>query len=156
MTSGLLDARLWVAIVISCAFSLIGGYIKGKHEANIANQLEIAKANDKSRESERMASQALQNINAQYFESKTNAQSQINALRADVRNGAMRLSVRSVQAAIDPATSGGTIKEARAELLPQDADDLIGIAGECDANVRQLNSVIDAFNSVKKIINNDF
>lgn len=82
----------------------------------------------------------------------------INSLRADVLAGAVRLSVAvqkaraagdSDRASQDPAAAGGD-QETRAELVPQVAYDLIGIAADGDAAVLDLNACIDAYQAIEK------
>lgn len=82
------------------------------------------------------------------------AKAQMDSLRAAVRAGAVRLSVPVKSAACPAAASGnpaaaGEPAETRAELVPAAADALIGIAADGDAAVRDLNSCIDAYESIR-------
>lgn len=91
-------------------------------------------------------------------EQMDDAQKKINALRADVLAGAVRLSV-AVKA---PAGAAGgdapgqgaaatcSAQETRAELVPQAAYDLIGIAADGDDAVRDLNACIDSYHAIER------
>lgn len=84
------------------------------------------------------------------------AQKQIDTLRADLRASRVRLSVPAASCAAasspsaDPAAAGGPGATARVELMPETAADLIGIAADGDAAVRQLNRLIDAYNELRE------
>lgn len=83
-------------------------------------------------------------------------------LVADLRAGAVRLSVPIVAAAgsacgaglaRDPAIAAGNWHETRAELAPAAAEDLAAIAADGNAAVLQLNACIDRYNDVRQHLN---
>lgn len=95
---------------------------------------------------------------ATHKEKMDEANAKIKSLTADVLTGAVRLSVAvqkartaagSCGASSDPAPASGD-QETRAELVPQVAYDLIGIAADGDAAVLDLNACIDSYNALRK------
>lgn len=93
-----------------------------------------------------------------YVERESDAKKKIDSLRADVLTGAVRLSV-AVRAATTAAghcaagdgaaAASGPVEETRAELVPQVAYDLIGIAADGDDAVRAFNACHDAYEAVR-------
>jgi hypothetical protein len=78
---------------------------------------------------------------------KRDAEIKVNQLRADVAAGTVRLSVR---ASCSASTAAGD-SEARAELDPKTADDLIAITAEGDQAIIELNSCIDFYNNLRNV-----
>lgn len=84
------------------------------------------------------------------------AQKKITSLRADVLTGAVRLSIAVKRpaagncAASEGAAAAGGDQETRAELVPQVAYDLIGIAADGDDAVRDLNACISAYDAIRE------
>lgn len=78
---------------------------------------------------------------------KRDAELKVNQLRADVAAGAVRLSVR---ASCSASTAAGD-SEARAELDPKAADDLIAITADGDQAIIELNSCIDFYNNLRTV-----
>lgn len=87
------------------------------------------------------------------------ANAKITALRADVLTGAVRLSIAvkagpaaaagNCAASGNPAVAGSAVEETRAELVPQVAYDLIGIAADGDDAVRDFNACHDAYEALR-------
>jgi prophage endopeptidase len=96
-------------------------------------------------------------IAVKHTEEMKDAETKIAGLRADVRSGAVRLSIAvraatragSDQASGDPSPSGGDPEEARAELMPATADALISIAADGDDAVRDFNACHDAYEAIR-------
>jgi hypothetical protein len=78
---------------------------------------------------------------------KRDAEIKVNQLRADVAAGTVRLSVR---ASCSASTAEGD-SEARAELDPKTADDLIAVTAEGDQAIIELNSCIDFYNNLRNV-----
>jgi hypothetical protein len=55
--------------------------------------------------------------------------------------------------ASDPATAGGPSAEARADVMPETAVDILGIAGDIAKGVRDFNAVVDAYNKARETCN---
>ncbi|QKV52650.1 lysis system i-spanin subunit Rz [Comamonas antarctica] len=87
---------------------------------------------------------------------QNDAKSSIDSLAAGLRSGSIRLSVRT---APEPGPDAGAERprpgnpEARAELDREDAEALLGLTGEGDAAIRDLNTCIDAYGAVRAIVN---
>lgn len=84
---------------------------------------------------------------------QTHAKTERDRFNADVRSGAMRLSIPlaggQCAATADAAAAAGNQQQARAELDPSTAAALDAIAGDGDDATRQLNACIDAYNLVR-------
>jgi hypothetical protein len=116
------------------------------HETEKVNRLTEARLKD------------VAEVASKHKEEMDDAKNTIDALRADVRNGAVRLSIATrpparpsgSAASGNPSPADGAGAETRSELSPEASEFLIDFAGRCDANTRQLNSVIDAYNSIRQ------
>ena len=125
---------------IVLAVLILGGvFTAGRHQAYLEQQAEIARI-----EAERAVEVA--KAADQLHKDKLDAQQKINQLRADVASGAQRLSIRASCAA---SITGGN-PEARAELDPKAADDLITITADGDQAILELNSCVDLYNKFTK------
>ncbi|MCG9076813.1 lysis system i-spanin subunit Rz [Laribacter hongkongensis] len=95
-----------------------------------------------ARAAEQQHAQALATIDAQYQEKEHHAQLENNRLRAQLRAGTVRLSVPVVAGSCnlpaDDSSSGSRDAAPRAELSAEAADDLVALADDADAIVRQL------------------
>ncbi|MBR7631832.1 lysis protein [Janthinobacterium lividum] len=102
---------------------------------------------------ERAAGAALAQRADHLTQEQTHAKTERDRFNADVRSGAVRLSipVASGQCAptADAAAAAGHRHQARAELDPATAAALDAIAGDGDDAIRQLNACIDAYNTVR-------
>lgn len=124
---------------IAAVLVLIMVFYAGRHEMYLEQQEEINRiAAERAIEAAKAADQL--------HKDKLDAQQKINQLRADVASGAQRLSIRASCAA--SVTSGDP--EARAELDPKTADDLIAITADGDQAIIELNSCIDLYNKFSK------
>jgi len=163
-----------IVAVLALVAALIGGYFAWHHnifeqgvtqekdrrdkidaENTIKAQATLAAANEKVRVTQASLTDTLAQIDVKNKELE-NAKSQVAALRADVRSGAVRMSIPiatgSCRAAGSPdsaAAASGTGTETRAELLPTTADDLIELVTDADSEVRRTNECIDRYGAVK-------
>ena len=84
---------------------------------------------------------------------QTHAKTERDRFNADLRSGAVRLSIPVASdqcaATADAAAAPGYRHQARAELDPATAAALDAIAGDGDDATRQLNACIDAYNTVR-------
>ena len=97
---------------------------------------------------ERETRRAVDVITANSQKEKDHAKATIDSLRADVRTGVIRLSVATAAASSSTIT-GVRDLETRADILPASADRIIGIIGEADDTVLDLNACIDKYNAVR-------
>ena len=102
---------------------------------------------------ERAAGAALAQRADHLTQEQTHAKTERDRFNADVRSGAVRLSIPVASgqctATADTSTASGHRHEARAELDPATAAALDTIAGDGDDATRQLNACIDAYNTVR-------
>jgi TolA-binding protein len=128
-------------------------------ELRVFAATEQARLEHQAREVERAAEEALSIQSMLYQEESRHAQREIDSLRADLRASRLRLSVpvtsctAAGEAGDDPAVTGGPSAEARAELVPEVAAELVSIAADGDAAVRQSNRLIDAYNALREQYN---
>jgi prophage endopeptidase len=114
---------------------------------------ELAQATARVLTLERAAGSALAQRADQLTQEQTHAKTERDRFNADVRSGAVRLSIPvaggQCAAIADTATAAGNRSQARAELDPATAAALDAIAGDGDDATRQLNACIDAYNTVR-------
>ena len=126
-----------LATFVGC---MVLAFLTGHHQAYLEQQEEIARISAKM---ETVAIEAADKLHQE----KQDAQTKINQLRANVASGALSLSVR---ARCSASTAPGD-PEARAELDPETADDLISIAADGDQAIIELNSCIDFYNNLRTV-----
>jgi len=123
----------------------------------LTHEKQLAEALSEVTQTEKRWADKLRTVEQLYEEHNNVAKKQIDSLRADVLTGAVRLSVavRAASAAghcaagADSTTASGPGEEARAELVPQVAYDLIGIAADGDDAVRAFNACHDAYEAIR-------
>ena len=143
-------------IGIACLLvGLIAGWLANGWRLNEkieATAAEHAKALQRAEQKARAKEQAWQSthneLQAKYEEEKKDAESKIADLRRRVQSGAVRMSVNATTCTVSTNTRTGAV-ETRAELDPKDANDLIAIASDGDAAIRELNLCIDKYNALK-------
>lgn len=148
----LLNPGFWLAIIIGLALTFCAGDFNGSHRERKKIELRDAQAEaaalSKVRDESRNNVIAIDNIAAANQKEKEHAQAKINQLRADVRRGAVRLSV-----ATSPSTAsrntGATNPETRSELLPEVSESILDIGTDADNTVRDLNSCVDSYNAIR-------
>lgn len=113
----------------------------------------LAKATARVLTLERAAGAALAQRADHLTEEQSHAKTDRDRFNADVRNGAVRLSIPVASgqcaATADSTAAAGDQHQARAELDPATAAALDAIAGDGDDATRQLNACIDAYNLVR-------
>lgn len=124
-------------------------------EMRTASAKALADAERAARDNESAATAELAAQSTKHVEEARHAQAEIDRLRADLRASHIRLSIPVANcnagsaSSTDSAAAGGSGAEARAELMPETAADLVGVAADGDAAVRQLNRLIDAYNALR-------
>ena len=102
---------------------------------------------------ERAAGAALAQRADHLTQEQTHAKTERDRFNADLRSGAVRLSIPvtggQCAATADSTTAASDRHQARAELEPATAAALDAIAGDGDDATRQLNACIDAYNLVR-------
>jgi Bacteriophage Rz lysis protein len=126
-----------LATFIGC---LLIAFFAGKYQERQEIKAEVTRIETKM---QRAAVEAEDKLHQE----KQDAQTKINQLRANVASGALSLSVRAHCSA--STTTGDS--EARAELDPKAADELISIAADGDQAIIELNSCIDFYNNLRTV-----
>ena len=143
-----------LGLVLAFLGTFYGGYTKGEQAESERQQLEIARLNDEARQKEQALVAAVNTTATQLVKANNEAKIQIAKRDADIASGALKLRIPVQTACPVPATDnptppGGNSVQATAELDPTVARSLVAIADQGDANTRQLNACIDAYNEVR-------
>jgi len=140
----------WVWLAVVAAFC--GGYYKGEQAEHDRQQLEIAALNEQARAKEQALAVAV-NTTADELR-KTHEKAKTVAKERDIAidSGKLKLWVPTkttcpVHAPTDPTTPARDSVQADAELDREIAKALVAITEQGDANTRQLNACIDAYNA---------
>ena len=144
----------WVllGILMAVVSSFGGGYFKGKSDEVTRQQLEIAALNAEAREKERVLISAIQTQATKLQKANQDAKLAQQKRDADIDSGSLKLRILTktscpISTATDTATAARDSVQATAELDPTIAKSLVAITEQGDANTRQLNACIDAYNS---------
>lgn len=148
----------WVLLSLLVAFLGVGaaGYSKGQHSERDRQQLEIARLNQEARQKEQALVSAVNTTATQLVKVNNDAKIQIAKRDAAITAGTLKLRIPvkapecPVPTASDPAPAARDSVQATAELDREIAKSLIAITDQGDANTRQLNACIDAYESVRK------
>ena len=142
--------RIIPILILAWALSSWYMFHKGYNQAELVQAAATAQANMEAREVEQKHAKQVNDL--AYELKKANDDVKTTKLRADVRSGTLRLSIPTAGPVLSAQSAGiapGDRAEARAELDPKTADDLIAIAKDGDDAIRQLNACIDAYNVIK-------
>jgi hypothetical protein len=148
----LFNPYVLLGIVLAILSAFGGGYYKGGQDEVTRQQLEIAKLNAEARQKEQALVSAVNAQANQLMKANQNAKLLQQKRDADIDSGLLKLRIPvktdcTVPAATDTATASGNSVQATAELDPTIARSLVAITDQGDANTRQLNACIDAYNS---------
>ena len=146
----------WVllGILMAVVSSFGGGYFKGKHDEVTRQQLEIAALNAEAREKERVLISAIQTQATKLQKANQDAKLAQQKRDADIDSGSLKLRIPvkapncPISTPDNPSPTIGDSVQASAELDREIAKSLVAITDQGDANTRQLNACIDAYNTV--------
>lgn len=146
----------WVILALIVAFLGVGagGYSKGQLSERNRQQLEIARLNEEARKKEQALVSAVHTTATQLVKVNNDAKIQIAKRDAAISAGALKLRIPvkapqcSVQTAGDPPAPARDSVQTTAEPEPAFVRSLVAITDQGDANTRQLNACIDAYNTV--------
>jgi len=146
----------WVilGVLIAVLSSFSAGYYKGSEDEKADQQAEIAVLNQKSRETEQRLIQDAFDATMKLKKAQSHAQALSKKRNADIDSGALKLRIPvetpicPVSTTADTPAPAGDSVQATAELDREAAKALIDITDQGDANTRQLNACIDAYNNV--------
>ena len=141
--------------LIALLIAFGGGYWYGAHREAKAQQAEVDRLNAEARVKEKALTSAVTTTATALRTTNERAKLVIERRNADIESGRIRLRVQTtcpVQAADDSAAPAGNSVQATAELDPALAQRIVSITDQGDANTRQLNACIDAYNEVYKAL----
>ena len=146
----------WVllSIVLAVLSAFGGGYYKGGQDEFAKQQMEIARLNAEARQKEQALVSAVNNTANQLAKANYEAKLQTQKLHSSIDSGALKLRIPvkvpncPISATADASTPSGDSVQASAELDRETAKSLVAITDQGDANTRQLNACIDAYNTV--------
>ena len=146
----------WVllGILMAVMSSFGGGYYKGKHDEVTRQQLEIAALNAEARQKEQILVSAIQTQATKLQKANQDAKLAQQKRNSDLESGALKLRIPvkapdcSIHSPTDSTSPPRDSVQATAELDPTIAKSLIAITDQGDANTRQLNACIDAYQSI--------
>ena len=150
----------WVllGILMAVVSSFGGGYYKGSTDEVTRQQLEIAALNAEARQKEQALVAAIQTQADQLVKANNDAKLLSQKRTSDIDTGALKLRIPvkapncPVQTATDATPASGNSVQATAELDREIAKSLVSITDQGDANTRQLNACIDAYNAAYQTI----
>jgi len=132
--------------------SFVGGYVKGGHDEVVKQELVIAELNAQARQKEQALTSAVNAQANQLAKANQNAKLIQQKRNTDIDTGALKLRIPvqaqcPVSTSDNPTPASGNSVQATAELDRETAKSLVAITDQGDANTRQLNACIDAYNS---------
>jgi hypothetical protein len=145
----------WVllGILMAVVGSFGGGYLKGSDDELTRQQLEIAALNAEARVKEQALITAIQTQSTKLQKANQDAKLAQQKRNADIDSGALKLRlpvkapVCPVPTSDDPPATPRDSVQTNAELDGETAKSLVAITDQGDANTRQLNACIDAYNA---------
>ena len=150
----------WVllGILMAVVSSFGGGYYKGSTDEVTRQQLEIAALNAEARQKEQALVAAIQNQADELVKANNEAKLLSQKRTTDIASGALKLRIPvkaancPIQTADHATPSSGDSVQATAELDRETSKALVAITDQGDANTRQLNACIDAYNDAYQTI----
>ena len=144
-----------LGIILAILASFGGGYYKGGQDEFAKQQMEIARLNNEARAVEQKMAEEANDLALKLKKAENNAKLVTQKRNSDIDSGALRLRIPVKQTACPavstpadtPAPAGDSV-QATAELDREVAKSLVAITDQGDANTRQLNACIDAYNAV--------
>jgi hypothetical protein len=146
----------WVilAFILAMITSFSGGYLKGGQDEFAKQQMEIARLNNEARQTEQALVTAVQKQATELVKANNNAKLVTQKRNSDIDSGTLRLRIPvkapdcSIPTPTESTSPPRDSVQATAELDREVAKSLVAITEQGDANTRQLNACIDAYNSI--------
>lgn len=140
--------------LLAVLFTYAYGHHEGRVERDREMQAEIAKANEQSREIERVMTGKLTAKSNELLEANNAIDQKQSALTTAIRAGRVRLPAAScVQTSPSAPAPSGDSAEAPSESDRQTLAAIAAIVADGDRAINQLNACIDAYNQMKEQIN---
>ena len=143
-----------LGIVLAILGSFGSGYWKGSKDEVTRQQLEIAALNAEARQKEQALVNAITTQSTKLQKANQDAKLIAKERDAAIASGALRLRIPvkapvcPVQTAGDTPAPAGDSVQTTAEFDAKTAQSLVAITDQGDANTRQLNACIDAYNAI--------
>jgi len=161
---GIPSPYLILGAVLAALAIYFTGHHKGWTERDMEMQVEIAKKNEESRQTEQKLSEQINSTSTQLLEANNVISKKSTDLDRAIRAGRLRLPTSScVQTSSNTSTTTGDSKETGSQPNGQtdqtsDADRatlaaIAEIVAQGDRNTAQLNACIDAYNQVREQLN---
>jgi len=150
----LFNPAVWLGFLLAMAAAFGTGYYKGVKNEQNEQQLVIAKLNTEARQKEQALVTAVTTQATQLVKANNEAKVLLQKRNHAIDTGALKLRlpvkapVCPVSTTADPAPAARDSVQTGAELDPATARSLVAITDQGDANTRQLNACIDAYNTV--------
>lgn len=150
----ILNPYILLGIILSILSAFGGGYWKGSKDEVTRQQLEIAALNAEARQKEQALVAAVTTQATKLQKANQDAKLIAKERDAAIASGNLKLRVPvkapvcPVQTPGDPPAPAGDSVQTGAELDAKTAQSLVAIAEQGDANTRQLNACIDAYNAI--------
>jgi hypothetical protein len=150
----LFNPYVLLSVILAILASFGSGYYKGGQDEFAKQQMEIAALNQKSRETEQKMAEEANDLAMKLKKAENNAKLAIQKRNSDIDSGALKLRIPvkapvcPVQTTGDTPTPAGDSVQTTAELDSTTARLIVAITDQGDANTRQLNACIDAYNTV--------
>ena len=143
-----------LGIVLAILGSFGSGYWKGSKDEVTRQQLEMAALNAEARQKEQALVNAITTQSTKLQKANQDAKLIAKERDAAIASGALRLRIPvkapvcPVQTAGDTPAPAGDSVQTTAEFDAKTAQSLVAITDQGDANTRQLNACIDAYNAI--------
>lgn len=149
----LLNPAVWLGFLLAMAASFGSGYYKGSSAEKNAQKLVIAQLNSEARVKEQALVSAVTTQATQLVKANNEAKVLLQKRNSAIDNGSLKLRVPvktqcPVHTAPDTAVASRDSVQATAELDRETAKSLVAITDQGDANTRQLNACIDAYQTI--------
>ena len=145
-------------VILSIVLAILGsfgtGYWRGSKDEVTRQQLEIAALNAEARQKEQALVNAITTQSTKLQKANQDAKLIAKERDAAIASGALRLRIPvkapvcPVQTAGDTPAPAGDSVQTTAEFDAKTAQSLVAITDQGDANTRQLNACIDAYNAI--------
>jgi hypothetical protein len=149
----LFNPAVWIGFLLAMAASFGSGYYKGSSAEKNAQKLVIAQLNSEARAKEQALVTAVTTQATQLVKANNEAKVLLQNRNRAIDNGSLKLRIPvktqcPVHTTPDTAVASGDSVQTTAELDRETAKSLVAITDQGDANTRQLNACIDAYNTV--------
>lgn len=148
----LFNPAVWLGFLLAMAAAFGTGYYKGVKNEQNEQKLVIANLNTEARQKEQALVTAVTTQATQLVKANNEAKVLLQKRNLAIDTGALKLRLPvkatcpTIQATDNPTFASGDSIQATAELDREVAKSIVAITDQGDANTRQLNACIDAYN----------